>query len=310
MAGAILRYLLREPRSKFLFILDGLDEHHALTRLSGLQRLSNQLAEFSGPVIVTTRREHLEAMFGDFSTAFSELGRKFGAARRMTALYLDRWTSREVRLVIEQAARLVGEVEKTRLKHLLHTIDAGSAPYGDLIYQPLFLQFILEDVAEGGGAGADRPALIHRWIRRKILRDRETWAPVPSAGRALAYDRLDTEEYVAKICSAMASIATATSVEQDGRRQLVEGLPGKQVMAIVDKTMNAGSGDLLSVLLNSVLTTLGPRRGEDVQVGFALRILHEYFAAADLVRREASTSEWPLAVQTMAEEIRSSSGLA
>jgi hypothetical protein len=307
MAAAVFSYLLREPKSRYLFILDGLDEHHVLARLSGLQRLSNQLAEFFGPVVLTTRREHLDSMVGDFNTAFSELGSKVGANRQATVLYLERWTSREVAIVIERGLDIVKADERARLDEFRQAVLSDSQPYGDLIYHPLFLQFILEDVVESGLLALGRPALIRRWVHRKIRRDREHWVPAPTAVRVQPVESMDTEEYIDRVCTGMASVAVAMSLEQEGRRELSESLPGERVAAIVGGAVDAGPLALLPILLNSLLTTLGPRQSKDIQVGFALRVLHEYFAAVHLVANGSSTSEWPASVRALVAELHETS---
>ncbi len=303
MASAVFSYLLRKPNSPFLFVLDGLDEHHVLATLSGLQRLSNQLAEFSCPVVLTTRREHLDSMLGDFNTAFSELGSKFAKVRQATVFYLDQWTQREVTAVVQRAALVIDDEERDRFKALAAAVDTGTQPYGDLIFHPLFLQFILEDVAEGRVAPANRARLIQNWVERKIRRDRETWVPNAAAERVQVRAHMDTDEFVERICTAMAGIATEMSLERDGQRQLAEGLAADRIVAIVREEMGGGDVNLLPVLLNSVLTTLGPRRGARIQVGFALRVLHEYFAAVDLVSRRAPLDGWPATVRSLANEI-------
>jgi hypothetical protein len=301
IARTVVVYLLRKPKSELLFVLDGLDEHHVLATLSGLQRLSNQLAEFSCPVVLTTRREHLESMLGDFNAALSEIGSKHRSEREAQVLYLERWTNEQSLLVVESAASVVAGEERARLEELGRGLATGRHPYGDLVLHPLFLQFILEDVAEGGVQAPTRAALIRAWVHRKIRRDRETWVPAAMAARQHVREGMDTEEFIDRMCAAMARVAFEMTVTEGETHELLESLPASRILEIVGAEF--GPVDLLPVLLNSVLTTLGPRRGRNVPIGFALRILQEYFLAAELTARKADTAGWPVTVRELAGEV-------
>ena len=301
IARTVVVYLLRKPKSELLFVLDGLDEHHVLANLSGLQRLSNQLAEFSCPVVLTTRREHLESMLGDFNTALSEIGSKYRSEREAQVLYLEPWMKEQSLQVIEAAASVLGGEERARVKEFGLAVSEGQHPYGDLVLHPLFLQFILEDVAEAGIQAFTRAALIRGWVNRKIRRDRETWVPAAMASRQQVREGMDTEEFIDRISVAMARVAIDMTVSSGERYELSESLPAARVLEVVGAEF--GPVDLLPVLLNSVLTTLGPRSGRNIQVGFALRILQEYFVAYELTARNADTAGWPVTVRELAGEL-------
>lgn len=301
IARTVVVYLLRKPKSDLLFVLDGLDEHHALATLSGLQRLSNQLAEFSCPVVLTTRRAHLESMLGDFNSALSEIGSKHRSEREAQVLYLERWTNEQSLRVGESAASVVAGEERARLEEFVRDLASGRQPYGDLVLHPLFLQFILEDVAEGSSEASTRAALIRAWVHRKLRRDRETWVPAAMASRQHVREGMDIEEYIDRICVAMGRVAIEMTVTDGASHELSESLQASRLLEIVSAEF--GSVDLLPVLLNSVLTTLGPRRGRNVPIGFALRILQEYFLASELTLRKADTAGWPVTVRELAGEL-------
>jgi hypothetical protein len=55
-------------------VIDGLDENRLYGRAEGIRQLSNELAEVGCPVILTTRREHLDSTF---SVSVSLLARIF-----------------------------------------------------------------------------------------------------------------------------------------------------------------------------------------------------------------------------------------
>lgn len=303
IARGVMVYLLRKPDSPFLFVLDGLDEHHALARPAGLQRLSNQLAEFACPVVLTTRKEHLDAMLGDFSLALTEIGSKYRSRREARILYLEHWALPQTMQVLEAAIAGTTGTAHVRLRELSGAIADGQQPYGELVFHPLFLQFILEEVSENGIGAASRATLIRRWVERKIRRDRQSWIADPQARRAPVRANLDIEEFIDRICVAMGRVAFEMTVQIEGRCELSEWLPGSRVVEIVSSGL--GPVDLVPLLLNSVMTTLGPRRGGAIHIGFALRILHEYFLASELHVRGSEPNEWPATVRELVAEIAS-----
>lgn len=303
IARTVIIYLLRKPKSDLLFVLDGLDEHHVLATLSGLQRLSNQLAEFSCPVVLTTRREHLEAMLGDFNAAMSQIGSKYRSQREARVLYLEQWTNDQSLLAVRAAAATVEREERARLEDLGRSISCEQTPYGELVRHPLFLQFILEDVAEGGGQARSRTELIRSWVQRKLRRDRENWVAGAGASRPQVREGMDTEEHIDRMCAAMSKVAIEMTVHQGASHELSESLPAARVLEIMGSEF--GAVELLPVLLNSVLTTLGPRRGREVPIGFALRILQEYFLASALNARGEDIDGWPATVGALARELAS-----
>ena len=254
---------------------------------------------------MTTRREHLESILGDFNTAFSGLGVKFGAVRQATALYLEPWTVRETLIVATAAVASTDGLERDRLADFVRVCreSPSDQPYGDLAFHPLFLQFILEDVAEYGVTHAGRTVLMKRWVERKIRRDREPSAPGAVESRAQIDPRMDSDEYVERIMAAMMRLAYEMSAESGGAVQLLEGVPSDRARLLVQEVMHQDV-ELLPMLLNSVLTTLGPRRGANVPVGFALRVLHEYFAAAYIVEKGLDLTGWPSSVQDLAKDLR------
>lgn len=303
-AAAVLSYLLRKKNSNFLFVLDGLDEHRFLVTAVGLQRLSNQIADFSCRVVLTTRQEHLFSMLGDFNIAMEEVSAKYGP-RTARIVQLSRWTNIQVEQLVNSAIKEASPDERQRLKIFGDLIRKGEAEqvYGQLCYHPLFLQFILEDVVEFGVRSSGRVSLISSWIARKMRRDRTTLLPGGDTARIAVDNDMDAEEFISRMCRALESVAFEMVDKGDFR--LLEMLPGSRVTEIVagafEKPVN-----LLPVLLNSVLIPLSARTGESVPIGFALRIFQEYFLASYLSRCGLKTSPYPPEVQSLAAEMNSS----
>lgn len=303
MAAGLVSHVLRKPDGSYLFILDGLDEHHELGALAGLQRLSNQLADFKCPVVLTTRRAHLDAMFGDFSLVLGDLGAK-GGARESKVLYLEPWNTREVTLVARAAIAATTGIERERMGAFLADVEAERQPYGDLVFHPLFLQFILESVADGERGVTNRPTLIQSWVERKIRRDRASAVPNAVANRAQVVDGMDTAEVVERVCIAMGTVAAEMTIVPDSEIQLTETIAAGRVMDLVRDAFGGVSVELLPLLLNSVLTTVGPRLGMRVDLGFSLRALQEYFVADFLRRRGQTPDRWPRGVKLLYDEMK------
>lgn len=305
MAASVLSYLLRSVSSPFVFVLDGLDEHRALASLEGLQQLCNQLAEFSCPVVLTTRREHFDLLFGSFDVALSGLAPKYGTQRVATGIDLQPWTRRESLALVSGAIELAGPEESARLTELRTLIEERRAEeiYGDLLYHPLFLQFILEDVACNGIRRQGRAALLRGWIERKLRRDRMALVPGTATARAEVHEGLDIDESIAKMVHAMEDIAFGMTCETRAGFELLESIDASAIRRIIHDVFGDPRPGLLPVLLNSLLVVHDRRPGGDHLVGFALRILQEYLLASRLSRRRADAKGYPDSVQVLHSEI-------
>jgi hypothetical protein len=303
-AGAVLSYLLRRAGSPFVFILDGLDEHHFFTSLEGLQRLSNQLAEFSCAVVLTTRKEHLDPLLEDFNLAFSELGSKFGK-RSVVCIDLEHWRETQTEELVRQAIADADEHELPRLQAFQISLHNGSseARFGDLLKHPLFLHFILEDITSEEFSAHTRPALLRRWVARKLRRDRAASVAGVIASRISVRDGLTAETFVTTMLHALEELAYHLSTTAAGQTILEESASDAAVREIVGRHFGSSDVQTLPILLNSVLV-IHSRTGSGMRVGFALRTLHEYLAAAYLVRNELDSTTWPPSVRSFVGELR------
>jgi hypothetical protein len=303
-AGAVLSYLLRRAGSPFVFILDGLDEHHIFASLDGLQRLSNQLAEFACAVVLTTRKEHLDPLLEDFNLAFSELGSKFGK-RTVKCIDLDHWTIAETEQLVRQAMADATADELPRLQAFLESLHDGSAEaaFGDLLRHPLFLHFILDDLTSEEFGVYKRPALLRRWIARKLRRDRAASVPGVVASRVSVRDEITTEQFVNRMLGTLEELAYLLSTSSAAHTALEESASDAQVRDVAARYFEVTDVELLPLLLNSVLV-IHSRTDRGVRVGFALRTLHEYLAAAYLVRNNVDSHAWPASVRSFVDELR------
>lgn len=136
MAGSVLGYLLRHPDTGYLMVIDGLDENRVYSKLEGFQHLSNQLAEFRCPIILTTRREHLADQFGNFSTALTEASEKNGPRRSARLLELNPWTTSMIQNVVESLLAKVEPRVKENVEEFAKLVREGR--YQTILWRSTF----------------------------------------------------------------------------------------------------------------------------------------------------------------------------
>lgn len=300
LAGSVLAHLLQHPHAPYTLIFDGLDENRVYANLEGLQRLSNQLADLTCPIIMTAREEHLNAMFGNFSLAFYEFSTKKGPRRHARWFKLGRWGKKQVRQFATRALRKVTGNQKKHLFEFLALLNNGEYVhlYGELPSNPLFLQFILEDVATHGVRWANRCLLLRSWIEHKIRRDRGTQ-------RITLKSSLDTEDFVARMILLMENIANSMTSKADGQYELSEFIDSVHVQKEAEKIFKISSAPILAILLNSVMVSQSQHQMSNLKVTFAFRIFHEYFLACYLVRKNLPDTDYPNTVRSLYLEIGS-----
>lgn len=310
IAGGVASYLLRHPDTAYALILDGLDEHRAYAGLPGLQRLSNQLADLRCPIVLTTRTEHLHALFGDFSVAFSEFSSKQAPSRQACLYELEPWGRVEIATLLSQilSAPSLTDSERERLRSLQEAIETDTIEqyYGNLPEHPLFLRFIIDEVLDAGLRHGNRASLLGRWVRRKIRRDRMAWAPDGAMSRLLVEEEgLDTEAVVDRLMRVMEATALRM-VHRDGLGiALAETIDEHVVAEEVQRLLPIPGASVLGVLLNSVLVSAGHRQGSTLRIGFLYRVLQEYFVAAALARQGLSADGFPGEVPSLYADIAS-----
>lgn len=307
MSGAVMTYLLGNLQSPHILILDGLDENRIYANLEGLQQLSNQLADLSCPIIITTRTEHLNAMFGDFSLAFHEFSSKKSPYRNAQLLELQQWEKEQVVELTNSILRETPEDKRPQLAAFLRLLDNEEylSLYDKLPHHPLFLQFILEDIIDHDIRRVTRSVLLRSWIERKIRRDRTNWISKSTTKRVSLDDSIDTEDFVARMIVLMENVAFLMIEEVDNIYRLSESIDSRHICSEAEKIFRISSDPILPILLNSVLISQSQRRGMDLKISFALRVFQEYLLAAYIVRENLSDDGFPEAVQSFCSEIGS-----
>jgi hypothetical protein len=299
LAGPALSSILRSEQSDHVLLIDGLDENRSYLHPNGLQLLNNALADYKCPIVLTTRLEHLDSMFGSFETLFEGLGSKGRSKRPARLLTLHLWTDQEVSDFLSQAQQDTDSDDDRRmLETVRHGLRDGSARrfYGDLIHHPLFLQFILEDALQFGLRQRNRTQLITSWNQRKIFRDINHHGIPLSKG-------IDRYEFAEKMASLMESTAaTMTTVNVDGEVELTEFVDSTVFEASAAQIFRTSELSLVSLMVYSVL--IPKRRKGGIGLSFSLQVLQEYFLAAYLVRQNRPALRYPRAVVDFYEELK------
>jgi hypothetical protein len=301
LAGTSFKSLLKRHDTEFVLILDGLDENRFYSHYRGMEFLSNQLAELRCPIVMTTRLEHLNSMFGDFSAAFAEFSIKYAPKRDARLLQLEPWTLDQAIALCELVLCNLSDTQRTRLQEFRDLLlqDSFAGLYGDLPSNPLMLRFIVDDVVDMGVRQVSRPILLDSWMRRKIRRDRI------SPNRSSIDDDLDLEEYVSRAITTMERVASRMVVITDGKAELIESIPDNTVKEVASSIFGRSVDNLLSLSLTSFLLPSGPSTGTDRSLVFAFRIVQEFLLARHLRGLDANPLDYPTTVQSLYREIGS-----
>jgi hypothetical protein len=296
LAGPALASLLRSETPEHVLLLDGLDENRVYLHPDGLQILNNQLAELKCPIVLTTRFEHLSAMFGNFEALLQNLARKGSSTRPARLLTLAPWTRVEVRRFVEEANRTATNEEKGRLAEFLSALDGGLLLdlYGDLPFHPLFLQFVLEDICSTGLNSRSRTELIGSWVERKIWRDVDHHG-IPTD------EPMDRYELIGRMLLLMEAVAGVMTTGET-EVQLTENIDASQIETLSVEAFGKKIPSL-TLLLYGVLVPVSLRKSVRLEVRFALRVLQEYFLACKLKRSGRDTAPFPRSVQEFVDDL-------
>jgi|SRR5271157_5847254 len=296
LAGPALASILRSEEPDHFLLVDGLDENRAFLNPIGMQHFNNCLADIKCPIVLTTRYEHLSTMFGNFEALLEGLGRKRRSAQPARLLTLSPWSAAEVSLFAQQAALLAVGEESRAIASFASALngDRLNELYGDLPYHPLFLQFILDDVCNGGLRSRTRTQLVESWIRRKIWRDMDSHG-IPSD---LPIDRYEWLENMVLFMEAVAASMTTGS----DNVQLLEYADAAQIESLSTPIFGRPI-PTLTLLLYTVLVPKAMRVGRKLEVGFALRLLQEYFLARHLARNHVLYGGYPDSVKSLVHDL-------
>ncbi len=300
ISGSTFKAMLKKPGSRFVFILDGLDENRFYSQQRGMEFLSNQLAELRCPIILTTRLEHLNSMFGDFSAAFQEFSTKLAPRRDARLFELQPWSLEQSVSLCDLILSKIYDDGRSRLDEFRTMLSNSTFPslYGDLPSNPLMLRFIIDDVIENGVHQSTRAALLDSWMRRKIRRDRS------AVTRVSIGETVDLEDFVERVIRVMEDVAGRMVNYVEDRLELVETIDEDSVRELAIPTFRTQNDNLLGLVLNSFLLPTGPRSGTTASLAFAFRVVQEYLLARYLRRTGADPEGLPPSVRDFWNELK------
>ncbi|MFM9267226.1 NACHT domain-containing NTPase [Tychonema sp. BBK16] len=310
-SGSTLANILEHSEDHAL-IFDGLDENRFYSdpNAGGLERLSSRLEDFDCPVILTTRTSHFKASFERFSQSLVNSPQPSHHRKNSRLLELSGWQ-------IDQVVQLVDDIlndtenltqkELERISQFRCILVNGDyyLLYNHLPCNPLFLQFILEEVIISGIRESNRISLIHHWVRSKIRRD----LMVKARSFIVKKEVHEFESYIDKMLRLMEYVASKMIAETDEGYELKEYLEFSDIENRILEIFNIKSASLIDILLNSALTSQANLsrshyRSSRERVTFVFKVFHEYFLACSLVRNSKKCFGYPDSVKEFYSEIK------
>ncbi|MBD8544821.1 hypothetical protein IFU00_21320 [Oxalobacteraceae sp. CFBP 8761] len=270
VAAVVLNKLLTQQNHRFLLVIDGLDEHRSYGTAAGLNALTKELTDIQCPIILTTRKEHFEALSGNYASIFDGVSKIKDPKRHIDVFELGNWTTEQgLNLLTAALSRVSEQSQKHAINELILSVKSSDRALSrDLLSHPLFMQMTLDLIFENQEWDlANQNILIEHWCRSKINRD--LMLPrVPIEGD------FDRNEYVSNMLSAMAQVSNFMKDVESG--EMLESIDVNCILPIVTETlrMNINSSTLV---LTSLLVPSQMRRGSIMKVKFFHRSIQEYF---------------------------------
>lgn len=298
-AADTVRSLLQNPDQQIVLCIDGLDESPALGDTASMVTLANALGEMRCPILLTTRREHFDATFGNFALMVNQLSAKGGFNRDAHIYELLEWSDINVQRLIERARNAAEPEERPGLEHLMADLNSGvlARDLAGLYRHPLFLQMLLDASARSANGVDTYHRLIPIWARGKIVRDL-------SVGRRSATLSTDAFATIGAIFRWMEGVATLLM-----RTDVTPGVMLDDME--VSTLLNLAAGDPLlaafsetDLLTTSLLIPTNQRSLRPLRARFFHRVFQEYFTARACVRAGTPQSMLPRTVQRWSEMAR------
>jgi hypothetical protein len=275
LLGAALARVLKQPDNQFVLVIDGLDEHRFYGTPYGLQWLTNELAELQAPIVLTTRREHFLALFGNYELAMGDLSKRGGADRSIDVIQLGPWTLVQATELLERAIdRTQNPDQVARMNELLRrlTSEHHETPAPSILLgHPLFLQMTLDLIVDGEKELAENDdQLIELWLRRKIGRD----LIVPRLDSSIPFS---VENYTDRMLSAMGQIALQMQSNSEKSQAPAEFIDVDSAVSIVRKNIDLPNMDFPTILATSLLVPTRRKRSRVLEITFFHKALQDFF---------------------------------
>ena len=148
VAGPVLAESLETENSPYLLVVDGLDENRPALERERVEQVVKHLSGLRCQVVLTMPETPPEK--------FAETLRKFAEVKNHPRrLSLGAWSKGHMVALASQALRSATDKERQRIAEFLVLLqnDQFQSAYGDMPRLPLYLQMILEEVAEMRGPG-------------------------------------------------------------------------------------------------------------------------------------------------------------
>lgn len=272
LVGTALARILRQVKSEFVLILDGIDENNSYSTPYGLQLLTNELADLRCPIVITTRKEHFLALMGNYEIALENRSKKGSAKRSVDILNLGPWTTRQANQLLNSVLNTKLTIkQKNKMNELINSLNTDTHnTFSEVLSHPLFLQMTL-DLIMGGEYHIvkDTHTLIEAWMKKKIQRDLKS-------PRFEPYKSIDVDAYVANMISAMSALAKIMVTEENGIKVLTDSIDSQKVVDVVQRFIPIPTLDIATILNTSLLIPVNRRQGNVLSVKFFHRAIQEY----------------------------------
>jgi hypothetical protein len=294
--GRGLAQILREDEAVTL-VIDGLDESRVFRGFNGLRFIRSQLKGMRCKIILSTRTKHFDLRAGDFSQGLQDRGKAPNRKKGIQVVELCPWTQETIINHINDIARTLPKRKRDLLTKLRTAIEERKTDqlYGNLLSHPIFLDLIVDDVANGKIQTSTRSSLVRNWILRKIRRDQSKYQSTPLRG--------DVTQEMRLVFRALEDIALEMSVP--GTRIPIERINHTRVRRILLE-YELTDDEIFELILKSVLVAVGQTTTfRDASIKFSHRVFHEYMIASCLKRtNERPSQETPSEITDFFNELK------
>ncbi|WP_428422824.1 hypothetical protein [Methylibium sp.] len=293
LAGPILAARLRAQDTKFILLIDAIDENRFYSTMRGFQLLTNELSRASCRIVLTTRKEHFLDHFLSYAQPLGEGSSH--AKGDVDLLELHHWTIDQARQYVDGAMARTTEPMSSQLRSLRSELEQGVM--ANLALQhPLLLAMLVDLVAhEGSNVLHTRADLYRRWARFKLARDFGVHRKTP-----LGFDNED--QLIWNLLELMADIAVAMTAHSGELHELTESIHETQVHQLAATRLgHQVPSDIYTT--TSLLEPMRTREADGMVLHFFHRSFHEYFLAVALRRQNLSPDGYPAEVRLFCEEL-------
>ncbi len=271
----LLQHLFAKD-SKFVLLLDGMDEHFFLKDFTGMIHFFQSLIDVTTMPIISMRKEFWDGKQGNLQRALHK-------KREQNKLILIEWGQEEISTFLNdtKANNKFSTIEKSRIVELENLIVQSNYTkyYGDIPKRPLFLEMIIQDVLKNGIKQRNLVELYDEVLIKKLERD------LLGSHISIIIDRgMKSNEDIFELNMIMENvlieISGLTMKIQDNYVTLENLIPEKKAVIIF---RNNNFKENLNIYLHSVLIPSSERTPQDVTLKFAHFSFLEFFFAKYLL---------------------------